>query len=54
MLVDEIGVEDTGARMEGWRGGDDDVLALFVLQDEAQQPHYKVTIRIGSTYYNRT
>ena len=52
MLVDEVGIEDTGACVEGWRGCDYDVLTFFVLKDEAQQSHYKVTIRICSTYYN--
>lgn len=41
MLVDEIGVEDAGAGVEGWGGRDYDVLAFFVLEHEAQQPHYK-------------
>ena len=34
MLVDEIGVEDAGSVVNGWRGGYYDVLSFFVLQDQ--------------------
>lgn len=39
MLVDEVGVEDAGAGVEGWRRRDYYVLALLVLQHQAQQTH---------------
>ena len=46
MFIDEVGVEDAGAGVEGGGGCDYDVLAFFILEDEAQQPHYKVTILV--------
>ena len=52
MFIDEVGVEDAGARVEGGRGGDDDVLSLLVLEDEAQQPHYNYLFTSCSTYNN--
>ena len=52
MFIDEVGVEDAGARVEAGRGGDDDVLSLLVLEDEAQQPHYNYLFTPCSTYNN--
>jgi hypothetical protein len=45
MLVYEVRVKDAGPGVEGRRGGNDNVLAFFVLQNKAEQTHYKVILR---------